>query len=393
VTRIGDSDNTMTLTTLAAVTLVFAAVPALLFAVNVWLYRRAPAPAAAVPAVSVLIPARNEAHTIDTAVEAVLASRRVEFELIVLDDHSEDATAAVAAGFAARDGRVYLIHAPPLPGGWCGKQHACHVLARHASYPLLAFVDADVRLAPDALARLAAHLDRSGADLVSGIPRQVTGTLAEKLIIPLVHVLLLGYLPLAWMRRTRHPAFGAGCGQLFVTRRDAYEAVGGHAAIRASLHDGLTLPRAYRRAGRRTDLCDATDLATCRMYRSGRELWYGLAKNAGEGLAHPKAIVPWTLLLFGGHVLPFVLLTGAAWLEPRALVLTGLAAAAAYYPRLHAAVRFRQSWLGALLHPLGVLLLLAIQWYAFGRALAGRPVGWKGRGHPQWSREPVRDAS
>src|SRR5207244_4018469 len=132
---------------------------------------------------------------------------------------------------------------------------------------------------------------RSGADLGSGFPRQETGTLLEKLVLPLIHFLLLGYLPLIGMRWCRHPAFGAGCGQLFVTRRDAYEAVGGHVAVRASLHDGLTLPRAYRRRGLKTDLCDATELADCRMYRSGRELWYGLAKNAREGLAHPKAIV------------------------------------------------------------------------------------------------------
>src|SRR5262249_60422560 len=91
------------------------------------------------------------------------------------------------------------------------------------------------------------------------------------------------------------PALGAGCGCVCVARRAAYDPVGGHAAVRDSLHDGITLPRAFRRAGRRTDLCDATDLAVCRMYRNGRELWAGLAKNAREGLAHPSAIVPRTL--------------------------------------------------------------------------------------------------
>jgi hypothetical protein len=381
------------LTTLAAVALVLAAVPALLFLVNSHLYRPAPTPAADPPAVSVLIPARNEEKTIGRAVEAVLANRGIEFELLVLDDHSDDRTAAVVADFAIKDRRIRLFPAPPLPAGWSGKQHACHVLAQYARYPLLAFVDADVRLAPDALARLAAFLARSGSDLESSIPRQETGTLTELLVIPLIHVLLLGYLPLALMRCFGHPAFGAGCGQLFVTRRDAYEAVGGHAAIRASLHDGITLPRAYRRAGFATDVCDATDIAVCRMYHSGRELWYGLAKNAGEGLASPKAIVPWTLLLGGGQILPFVLLAGMARLEPLPQILTVLAVTAAYYPRLHAAARFRQSWLGALLHPLGVLVLLAIQWYALARSLAGWPVGWKGRGHPNAVRSEVSRAS
>jgi hypothetical protein len=302
--------------------------------------------------------------------------------VVVLDDQSDDRTAEIVADHAARDGRIRLIPAPLLPDGWCGKQHACHVLAQHARHPILVFVDADVRLAPDALARLVTFLLRSGADLISGIPRQETGTLTEKLVIPLIHFLLLGYLPLVGMRLSRHPAFGAGCGQLFATRRDAYESVGGHAAIRSSLHDGIKLPRAYRRAGQMTGLCDATDLAVCRMYRCGRELWYGLAKNAREGLAHPKAIVPWTLILLGGQVLPYGLLAGTAWLEPLPVALAGLAAGSAYAMRLDMTWRFRQSWVGALLHPACVLVLLAIQWYATVRALAGRPVGWKGRCHP-----------
>jgi hypothetical protein len=141
------------------------------------------------------------------------------------------------------------------------------------------------------------------------------------------------------------------------------------------------LPRAFRAAGKRTDLCDATELATCRMYRGASEVWRGLAKNATEGLASPGMIGPASLLLFGGQVLPFVLLACAAWLSPPALVMALAAATMAYLPRLPAAWRFRQSWLGALLHPLGVALLLAIQWHALARAMTGRPAAWKGRNY------------
>jgi hypothetical protein len=129
------------------------------------------------------------------------------------------------------------------------------------------FADADVRLSPDALARIAGLLERRGLDLVSGFPQEVTRTLSEALIVPLIHVLLLGYLPIWLARRLQHPAFAAGCGQLIAVGRDAYQRAGGHAAIRGSRHDGLMLPRAFRRAGCATDLFDATDLARCRMYR------------------------------------------------------------------------------------------------------------------------------
>lgn len=172
-----------------------------------------------------------------------------------------------------------------------------------------------------------------------------------------------------------------GCGQLFMAHREAYDKAGGHAAIRSSLHDGLTLPRAFRRAGFMTDLFDATDIATCRMYRRWREVWHGLAKNAGEGLASPTMIGPATLLLLGGQVLPVVCLLGVRPATWTGLGLAALGTAAAYYPRWQARRRFRQSALGAWLHPFGVMLLLSIQWYAFIGARLGRPQAWKGRAY------------
>jgi hypothetical protein len=371
---------------LTAVAVVFAAIPALLFRANLRVYRPPPAPSSpgddgTLPALSVLIPARNEELAIGAALEAVLASRGVELEVIVLDDHSEDATANVVSAIAARDIRVHLVRGQPLPGGWCGKQYACSLLAQVARYPLLVFLDADVRLSPDGLARMAAFLDQSKADLASGIPFQETGTLVEKLVIPLNHFVLLGFLPFARMRRRRHPAYAAGCGQLFLARRFAYEAAGGHGAIRASLHDGITLPRALRAAGFRTDLCDLTEIATCRMYRTAGDVWRGLAKNATEGLASPVMIVPATALLLGGQVLPLGLLAALAWLPPTLACLAVIAAIASYYPRCAAAWRFRQSWLGACLHPAGILIFLAIQWHALLIAVTHRPAHWKGRAY------------
>jgi hypothetical protein len=374
----------MAMTLLALAALILATPPCLLFLANLRAYRPPPSagPGAPAPAISVLIPARDEEASIGPAVASALASRAVTVEVVVLDDRSTDATAAVVSEIAARDARVRLIAGPDLPASWCGKQHACARLADAARFPLLAFLDADVRLAPDGLARLAAFLDASGADLVSGIPHQETGTLAERLVIPLIHVILLGFLPLDRMRASTRPAYGAGCGQLFLTRRAGYDRVGGHAAIRASLHDGITLPWAYRRAGLKTDLCDATDVASCRMYRGASALWRGLAKNAGEALAAPGLIVPATLVLAGGQILPFALLVSASRLSSRACLLSGLAAAAAFVPRAAGVVRFRQPLLGAALHPLGVAILLSIQWSAFVRDVIGKPASWKGRPYP-----------
>jgi hypothetical protein len=284
---------------------------------------------------------------------------------------------------AARDPRIRLHAAPELPPGWSGKPHACAVLAQLATRPLLVFLDADVRIAPDGLARILDFLHESGADLVSGLPRQETVGLVEKMVIPLAHFILLGFLPIRRMRS--QPAavpLGAGCGPVLGTTKRSYDQSGGHSAIRSTFHDGIQLPRVYRAMGLRTDLFDATDVATCRMYRSASELWHGLAKNATEGLATPTMILPATLVLLGGQVLPMILVLLAGTLSAAERVLVALALGAAYVPRLIAVRRFQQSLLGAILHPVGILILLAIQWYALTLRRLGHPATWKGRPAP-----------
>lgn len=360
---------------------------ALLCCLNALLFRAprpvllAPVARDAAPAVSVLIPARDEAGNIGAALDAVLASRGIALEVLVLDDQSSDDTARIVADCATRDPRVRLLRGVPLPPGWCGKQHACAQLAAAARGDDLVFIDADVRLAPDAVARLVAARRRRGVALLSGIPRQLTGSLLEQLIIPLIHVVLLGYLPFPGLRWTRRPAFAAACGQLLVIAADAYRASGGHGAIRASWHDGLALPRQLRTCGHGTDLVDVTTLATCRMYRGARETWEGFAKNAAEGLGSPRGILPWTLLLLGGHTLPTLLL-GVGLLAGWPPVVLGAAAAgsgAVLAARVLLAWRFRHPPLAVLLFPIGAALLVAIQWHACLRRHRGWRPRWKGR--------------
>ena len=365
---------------LAWIALALALLPLGLALKNLALLREPPLPTER-PKVSILIPARDEAANIEAAVTAALAGGAAEVEVLVLDDHSSDDTAAIVERLARAEPRLKLHRAPPLPPGWNGKQHACNVLASLAKHPVLLFVDADVRLAPDAAARAAGFLRASGAGLVSGFPRERTGSFVEAMLIPLIHLLLLGYLPIAMMRASTSPGFGAACGQLMLADAGAYRAVGGHAAIRSSRHDGVTLPRAFRREGRTSDLFDATGLASCRMYVGAASTWRGFLKNADEGMATPIALPVWTLLLFGGHVLPSLLLAFGvvAGLGPAIVVPALLAVVANLALRALLAARFRQSALGVVLHPLSVLMLLALQWQALIMAQSGRRVAWRGR--------------
>ncbi len=266
------------------------------------------------------------------------------------------------------------------------------MLADLAISPVFCFIDADVQLTPNGLADMVGALRFRDSALISGFPKQITHTPLEQLLLPLMHFLLLGFLPLSGMRRLVHPSFGAGCGQIFVADREAYRKAGGHCAIRNSRHDGITLPKAFRRAGFMTDLCDATSVASCRMYQNAHEVFYGLLKNATEGLASPSRILPFSLLLFAGQVLPIALFL-FAWTDTssRSLQwLTTLAVITSYLPRLIASVRFKQPFFAAMFHPLAILLLLAIQWYALIRSLFHLPATWKGRSYNDASQNALR---
>ena len=388
-----------TLPAFTAAVAIAAFIPAFLFCVNLRRYRRPSHTLAPdLPLVSVLIPARDEERSIAAAMQSVLASTGVRFELVVMDDGSTDGTREIVTALAEQTrGAARLALAPELPRGWNGKQHACWALAHEAQGELLCFLDADVRLEAAALSEMASELARRKIALLSGFPRQLTETWMEWLELPLIHFVLLGFLPMHKMRRTTRPAYAAGCGQFLLVERRSYFAAGGHAAIRETMHDGLRLPRLLRAHGFRTDLADLTALATCRMYTSAAGVWSGLAKNAVEGLGAPTRIVPITLLLLLGQVAPFVLLlwllitrnvtslhlTHRTMNQPSGLVAGALVLAilSAMLPRFLAAWRFRQPLRSAVLHPVGILVLLSIQWYALIRRAFGGAVTWKTRAY------------
>lgn len=374
------------ITILTMTVLLLALLPTLMFAKNLQLYRPASKSesslaAAQREAISVLIPVRNEAAGIATTLEYLLKSDHADFEIVILDDHSEDDTAEIVKAFADRDHRVRLLKSKPLPEGWNGKQHACWQLAQLAKNRWLLFLDADVHVAPDAISRIMAQMLERPVSLLSGFPRQVTGTPSEQLLIPMMHIVLLGYLPIERMRASNDASFSAGCGQLFFANREDYFQCGGHAKIFGSRHDGIKLPKLFRTANLSTDLFDATDIADCRMYRGYQQVTRGLLKNATEGIANKVLLLPFTILLGGAFVAPTILLILSLvlhwplWLS----IILGLATLLSFVPRWMAAHRFRQAWLGVCLHPLSVAWFLLLQWRAWIEGMLGHRVAWRGR--------------
>lgn len=361
--------------------------------INLSLYRRPPervSEDAERPLLSVCIPARNEETNIEACVRSVLDGSYEQCEVLVYDDQSTDTTPKILARLAESDARVKPVPAVPLPAGWAGKQHACWRMSQAARGEWMLFTDADVRFDPRMLERTLAHaqqLKATGSDvgLLSTFPRQITGTLGEKLLVPMIFFLLFSYLPMWRMRQTNDPSTSAACGQFLFVRRDAYDASGGHEAFKDSYHDGIKMPRAVRRAGFKSDLFDGQDLARVRMYRGFVQTWHGFAKNAFEGLGSLGLLVFLTFVHAAAHALPFLVLavmliakaSGAA-IDELAVFFAAFAVLFALFERWALSDRFGSGPLPILLHPIGAVLMTAVQWHSWWLARTGRRA-WRGR--------------
>ncbi|MEM9166436.1 MAG: glycosyltransferase family 2 protein [Planctomycetota bacterium] len=360
---------------------------------NLTLYRRPPdefVEGAQRPLLSVCIPARDEEANIEACVRSVLDGTYAECEVLVYDDQSTDATPEILARLAAEDARVRLVEPVPLPVGWAGKQHACWRMSQAARGEWMLFTDADVRFTPRMLERTLAHalrLKENGSDvgLLSTFPKQITGSLGEKLLVPMIFFLLLSYLPMWRMRQTNDPSTSAACGQFLFVRRDAYDASGGHEGFKDSYHDGIKMPRAVRRAGFKSDLFDGQELASVRMYRGLAETWRGFAKNAFEGLGSLGLLIFLTFVHVVGHALPFVVWVwvlaakaSGASVDELAMLFASFAVLCSLLERWALSDRFGQGPWPIFLHPLGALAMTGVQWHSWWLHVRGRRA-WRGR--------------
>lgn len=353
---------------------------ALILLVNVALFPRLrPTIPAAAPRVSVLVPARDEAAVIAASLSRLDAQDYPDFEIIVLDDNSADNTAAVAR---AVGGRVQVVAGAPLPDGWVGKNWACHQLAARATGDLLLFTDADVRWQPGALAAAVAASGASQADLFTVWPTQITVTWAERLTVPLMALVVLGYLPVWGVHHVRSAVFGAANGQCMLWRRDAYRRVGGHAAVRADVLEDVKLGRIVKRLDLRLRMADGAGQVSCRMYTGWPSVRRGFAKNIAAGFG---GIVP-LLLSTVFHIALFIL--PPVWLAVgllRGPVGERLAFTGAVLFALGIAIRSltaaftRQRVADALLMPVSVALMTVIAAQAIYWHVRFGGVQWKGR--------------
>ena len=327
------------------------------------------------PRVSVLIPARNEEANIGACIEGFLAQKYNNFEIRVLDDQSTDRTGSIIQQFSERYAEVRAMQGEPLPSGWMGKNWACHQLSQHADGDILIFTDADNRPAPNAIASTVAYMQRFELGLLSAFPEKVTGTLAEKLVVPVVDMFVYAGLPLWLTYFSRFPSLAAASGLWIAFTREAYRRVGGHQSVSNQIVEDVELSRLAKKKGIKILTSAGTGVVCCRMYHSFNEVWRGFSKNL-FGLVRHRT-VPFfilTFVLFTICVLPYITVWFASLTK-----LSLVAISMNMIIRAVLALKYRHAFFtSVVLHPLGVLATLLIGINSFYQVKRGR-LEWKGR--------------
>ncbi|WP_158551614.1 glycosyltransferase family 2 protein [Rhodohalobacter sp. SW132] len=345
------------------------------------------------PKLSVCIPARNEERNIVSLLTSVCEQEYPNIELLVLDDHSTDATAQKIEKVSAEyPGRIRSVEAAEKPKNWLGKPWACHQLGKEASGDIYLFLDADTQLKPGMLTSVASAFSRHKLDMLTVWPEQITLTFWEKTIVPLIYYALLTLLPSIYVYRSPRwipsflqkktdPLFAAACGQCIAFTSAGYEKTGGHESVKKQIVEDVELAKRAKRNGLKLRMFEGVGSIRCRMYRSENEIFNGLRKNffPGFGRSVPLFIIMGLIHLIV-FVLPFFLLPYSLVIAFPALLFMSVASVSIILlHRFILSVWFNWNPLYGFLHPLAVLWFQRLGIVSLMDHFTGRKVKWKGR--------------
>jgi chlorobactene glucosyltransferase len=329
--------------------------------------------------VSVIIPARDEERSIGPCLRSLLAQDYADYEIVVVDDCSSDATARVVTESAAGDPRVRLVTGVPLPEGWLGKTHALCQGVAASDGEILILTDADTVHETQSISWAVTNLVDHRADMLSGYVAQRYGTFGERIVVPTMYAMML-LVPLSLVARTRSPRFAFAIGQFVALRREALEGIGGFEAIRDSIVDDMAMAIRMKECGYREVFLDAKAAAGCRLYSGYRDAFVGIERSIYSAVGgRPVTAAAMAAVVLGLIVGPaFALPMSYARLElpPGALALS-----VALFAVQWAFVAWDRDMplVAVVLYPLVFLNLVIILASSMVRTGFGRGVDWKGR--------------
>jgi chlorobactene glucosyltransferase len=344
------------------------------------------------PSVSILIPARNEEAVIKRCVDSCLLQDYDNYEVLVLNDQSDDQTGEILSSIGLDKGNFRVLTGQGPKPGWLGKPRACEQLAAASTGDILMFIDADVWLQSDAVSSVVASLVDENADAVTVWPQQHFNSYKERVVVPLVYFALMTMLPAVYVKRDPRwmpsfarlyfrTAFAAACGQCLAVKREAYDAIGGHETVKNEIVEDVQLAKSLKRNGFRISMHLGMGKVHCRMYTSDEEIFQGFRKNFFVGFGRN---VPFFLSSAMLHALVFVL--------PYIFLLIGVLSGDFYLASMATAslvvihiqrltVDIRNGWnpIYGLFHARGVLWFQRLGITVLTDYFKKRDVQWKGR--------------
>ncbi len=326
--------------------------------------------------VSVLVPARNEERCIEACITSLCMQDHVNMEVIVLDDQSTDSTPNILAALQKRfPDRLRVISGTELPPGWVGKSWACSVLSQHATGDVLLFTDADTTHQPHCIRSAVAMLEEQRLDMFSLIPFEEMQTMAEHIVIPMVHLLYFAYVPNDLIMNNSRVSLSAANGQFMCFRRGSYEKAGGHAAVHNALVEDVFMAKHMKKLGMRIALVDGTHAVSCRMYTSAADVTAGFSKNFFPATSYNLPLTVLFLIhLATAYIAPFAFLV----VSP-AMSILQLSMAAGI--RFLIARRFGMPLWHTLLQPLTAAWSIVIGINSIRWAYSKQGSRWKGRSY------------
>ena len=336
------------------------------------------------PLVSILVPMRNEEKNAEKCIKSLLSLEYSKYEIIVLNDDSEDNTGEILKKFS-NNNKIKIIENHSLPEGWIGKNYACKILSDHASGNYLLFTDADTVHHPQSLKKIVEYSKLTNADLLSVIPRQEMISLSEKLLVPLLYFVLFVFLPMFMLKYNRFPKFSASIGQYLLFKRSAYDKIGGHLSVKSSIIEDIHLARKIKENNLKLRLLDGVDLISCRMYSSMKDIIIGFSKNISSGIGNSfKILIIMCLVNLLLFVYPFVgiiIYFLYQIFDSTIFYLLLIQIFIIYIMRLLLYIRFKQSFFSIFLHPIGILIMLILATRSFYLTVFYGKTNWKNRNY------------
>ena len=334
------------------------------------------------PMISILVPARNEEDTIEACIRSLCEQDYDNYEVIVLNDHSQDATGDILHQLQSEYcDRLSVIEGTLLPNHWIGKPHACHQLSLKASGEYILFTDADTIHDRHSISSLISYAQKHKIDMLSAVPKQQLHLFWEHVAVPFIHTLYLTYLPHDLIMNNPNPQFAAANGQALLFKRESYLEIGGHTSVSSSIAEDIDLAIRMKSFGKRLCHSSALEIISCRMYRTSRDVFTGFSKNVFATMHFDiYKLLFFVTHLFFTYVFPFIaLIIGIVFNESLIMIFSGTSILLGMSLRTIIAMYFGYPMWHAFLHGLTAFTFIVFAIYSAIWSMKKNGTEWKGR--------------